>query len=122
MVIKEKKQIMTHSYRKKTVAFLIGLALTVNLFAGNTDRTGEAGAQELLINPWARSSGQGGANSASIVGLESTYLNVAGIAFIPKTELIFSHADYLAGTGISINAFGFTQKVGETGALALSVM
>lgn len=28
--------------------------------AGNKDRSGQAGASELLINPWAKSSGCGG--------------------------------------------------------------
>ena len=32
--------------------------------AGNPDRVGSAGASQLLINPWARSSGLGGANIA----------------------------------------------------------
>ena len=83
-------------------------------------RTGEAGASELLINPWAQSSGMSGANTASIRGLESVFLNVAGLAGIESTELIFSHASWFAD--ISINAFGFGQKIGDTGVLALSVM
>ena len=93
-----------------------------NSFAGNDARAGQAGATELLINPWARSSGWGGANSASVHGLEAMYLNVAGIAFTQKTELIFSSTDYLQGSGIRINAFGFTQKVGESGVLGFGIM
>jgi len=91
-------------------------------FAGNPDRAGSAGAQELLINPFARSSGWGGANSSRVRGLESMFLNVAGIAFTKKTEVIFSRTNWLSGAGISINNFGFTQHVGETGALGLNVM
>jgi len=91
-------------------------------YAGNEDRVGEAGASQLLINPWARSSGWGNAGSATVRGLESVYLNVAGIAFTNQSELIFSHTNYLRGTGISINAFGLTQKVSETGVLGISVM
>lgn len=91
-------------------------------FAGNPDRAGSAGAQELLINPFARSSGWGGANSSKVRGLESMFLNVAGIAFTKKTEVIFSRTNWLSGAGISINNFGFTQHVGETGALGLNVM
>ncbi len=111
--------------RKSTKsAALIGAALLLVTagFSGNVDRSGQAGATELLINPWARSSGWAGANSSNATGLEATYSNVAGIAFIPKTELIFSYTDYLVGSGISISSFGFTQRVGETGALALTVM
>ena len=92
------------------------------VLAGNADRAGQAGAPELLINPWARSSGMAGSNSASVKGLEAMNLNVAGIAFTRKTELIFSHTNWLVGTGIGINSFGFTQGVGETGTVGLSVM
>ncbi|PLX01042.1 MAG: DUF3308 domain-containing protein, partial [Marinilabiliales bacterium] len=92
------------------------------VFAGNEQRAGQAGAPELLINPWARSSGMGGANTASVQGLEAIYLNVAGTAFINKTDLMFSHNQYLVGTGIGIYAFGFAQKVGEAGVLSLGVM
>jgi hypothetical protein len=77
---------------------------------------------ELLINPWARSSGWGGANSAGVRGLESQFLNVAGLAFTKKTELLFSHTNWLSGTDIGINSFGLSQKVGESGVLGLGVM
>ncbi len=90
--------------------------------AGNKDRTGQAGASELLINPWARSSGWGGANIAHVKGLEGLYGNVAGIAHTKTTELIFSHTQWLKGSEIDINTFGLTQKVGETGVLGLGIM
>jgi hypothetical protein len=91
-------------------------------FAGNPDRAGQAGATELLINPWARSSGWGGANSSACRGLESMYLNIAGTAFTKKTEILFCRTNWLVGTGININSFGFTQKVGATGVLGLGIM
>ncbi|GAB4144467.1 MAG: hypothetical protein Fur0041_19370 [Bacteroidia bacterium] len=93
-----------------------------NLNAGNKDRAGQAGATELLINPWARSSGWAGANTASVRGLEAMYMNVAGTAFTQRTELMFCRTNWLVGTGININSFGFTQRVGETGALGLGIM
>ena len=43
-------------------------------FAGNEQRAGQAGASELLINPWARSSGWAGANIAGVRGLEGCIL------------------------------------------------
>ncbi|MCX6296223.1 MAG: hypothetical protein NTX97_09175, partial [Bacteroidetes bacterium] len=95
---------------------------TNNLLAGNPDRSGQAGATELLINPWARSSGWAGANIAGARGLEASFLNVAGTAFTKKTELLFTRTNWLKGTDININAFGLTQRVGETGAIGLSVM
>ena len=105
-------------------ALFTGIVLTSSHFvkAGNEDRAGQAGATELLINPWTRSSGFGGANSASVRGLESQFLNVAGTAFTRKTELLFARTNWLVGTGIHINAFGISQKVGETGALSLGIM
>lgn len=95
---------------------------TGNVFAGNEDRAGQAGASELLINPWARSSGFGSANIAGVRGLEGQFLNVAGTAFTRKTELLFANTSYLKGTGINLNAFGFAQKVGASGVLALGFM
>jgi hypothetical protein len=90
--------------------------------AGNEDRAGQAGAAELLVNPWARSSGWGGVNTANGKGLDALYTNVAGLAFTERTEVIFSHTQWLKGTGINIASFGFSQKIGETGVLGLSVM
>lgn len=91
-------------------------------YAGNEDRSGQAGASELLINPWARSGALGGANTASVTGLEATYLNIAGTAFTRKTEIGFSNTNYLKGTDIKVNAFGLTQKVGESGVVGISLM
>lgn len=89
--------------------------------AGNPDRAGSAGAGHLLINPWARTSGLANSGMASVNGAEASFLNVAGLAFVRKTDLIFSNNQYLVGTGIKINAVGFAQKVGESGAIGISV-
>jgi len=89
--------------------------------AGNPQRSGSAGAPELLINPFARSSGMADASTASVMGLESTYMNVAGLAHTKKTEVIFSNTQWLVGTGISINNFGIAQRVGASGVLGISV-
>ncbi|MGB3077101.1 MAG: hypothetical protein WBB36_17385, partial [Chitinophagales bacterium] len=88
---------------------LILLLVSFGAFAGNKDRQGEAGASELLINPWARSSGWDGLNTACIHGIEAINMNVAGLAFTRKTELVFAHTNWLGGTGISFNALGFAQ-------------
>jgi hypothetical protein len=101
---------------------LATLLSTEKVSAGNNDRVAQAGASELLINPWARSSGWASANTASVRGLESVFGNVAGIAFTKKTELIFSRTNWLQGSGISINSFGFAQRVGETSVIAVSAM
>jgi len=105
----------------RTISFLCLFSLiSLSLMAQGDERTGQAGASELLINPWAYGSGMAGANTASTRGLESVYLNVAGLTGVEGTELSFSHASWFAD--ISINAFGFAQKIGDTGAMALSIM
>lgn len=100
----------------------VALGLCQYSFAGNEDRAGTSGATELLINPWARSSGWGGMNIASVRGVESAFLNIAGTSFVKKTEVSFTHTQYLKGSEININALGLTQKVGASGALTLSLM
>ncbi|MEO8150878.1 MAG: PorV/PorQ family protein [Bacteroidia bacterium] len=92
------------------------------VYAGNNDRAGSAGATELLINPWGRSSGWGGANTAGVRGLEAQFTNVAGMAFTKKTELLFAHTIYLQGSDIKLNAFGISQRVGESGVFGLGIM
>lgn len=111
------------SYFKKIfLSLLIMSGFSANpLFAGNPDRVGQAGAMELLINPWARSSGWAGANTAGIAGGEAMRFNVAGILGVNKTELNFARTTWLSGTDIYINSFSFTQKVGSEGNGALSV-
>jgi hypothetical protein len=107
-------------------AAIIALMLPFNnSFAGNPQRAGQAGASELLINPWARTSGWGGANIAGVRGLEGIFSNVAGLAFTEKTELIFSQTQWLKfgdDAVADISSFGFSQKVGESGVLGFSVM
>ncbi len=118
--------------KKIKIFLLIILILPLNqLLAGNPQRSGQAGAAELLINPWARTSGWAGANVAGVRGLEGIYSNVAGLAFTQKTELIFSQTSWLqygnkmfsANDAVSsISSFGFSQKVGESGVLGMAVM
>ncbi len=107
----------------KIITGLFAVALLpAMVYAGNEQRAGSAGASELLINPWARSSGWGGANTAGVKGLEGAYLNIAGTAFVKSTELIFCNTQWAVGTGININSFGLSQKLGEAGVLTLSMM
>jgi hypothetical protein len=113
---------MISNNRFKFKALAVSIILAGSVMAGNSDRAGQAGGTQLLINPFARSSGWGSANSASIMGLESQYLNVAGVAHTEKTELLVARTNWLVGTGISINSFGFSQKLGGASALAFGVM
>lgn len=85
------------------------------------ERVGQAGAQELLINTMPRSSGLNGIDISSSSGIESSLVNPAGVAKTTGTELLFSHALWLVGTDIRVNAFGFSQSLGESGVLGLQV-
>lgn len=109
-------------FNKTVFSIALITVSSLNLFAGNKDRTGQAGAYELTINPWARSSGFQSLNSASVRGIESSNLNIAGLAFTKKTELVFSNTNWLKGSDIHLNAFGISQKVGQNGALGLSIV
>ena len=49
---------MNKSFRYIVLSFVVLLGLSApQAFAGNKDRSGQAGASELLINPWAATSG-----------------------------------------------------------------
>jgi hypothetical protein len=98
------------------------LGMSVQAFAGNKDRTGQAGATELLINPWAQSTGVFFQNTAYVKGLEAMKTNIAGLAFVDKMELGVANSQYLAGTGVSINNLGVAQKLGSTGVIGLNIM
>jgi hypothetical protein len=105
------------------ILFAVSLAFPFeSLKAGNKDRSGSAGATELLINPWARSTGWGGVNTANIKGLEAIFGNVAGTAFTQNLEVIFAHTQWFQGSGVSLNSFGLTTKVGESGVIGLAIM
>jgi len=98
-------------YRTLLICIMLGFfATTFTVMAGNKDRSGQSGAQHLLIDPWARSAGWSSCGVAEIRGLESVFSNVAGLAFAKRTEISFTHTQYLAGGGgININAFGVAQ-------------
>lgn len=95
---------------------LVGLLLSsVTVFGGNPDRSGGAGATQLNVNPYARSAGYGGTNTASVRGIESFNLNIAGLAYTSKTDIAFSRMSFLQGSGVSVNNFGLAQALGEDG-------
>lgn len=91
-------------------------------WSGNPDRQGEAGAYELLLNPWARSAGLHTLNTSMISGVEALRLNPAGLVRIDQLEVVMSRANYLQGTGISLNALGLGRKIGDNGAFGFSLM
>jgi len=101
---------MKRLLRHQLLLILPGLLLITapSVYGGNKDRSGQAGASELLINPWARSSGWGNVNTANVRGLEGMFINIAGTAFTPRTEIGFCNTTWLKGSDVKINAFGLT--------------
>jgi hypothetical protein len=107
--------------KNATALFSLITIFTASLFAGNEDRAGSAGGTQLLINPFARSSGLAGSNMAGAKGIEGMFLNVADLASVTKLELMFSNANWLSGSDISINSIALGAKVGESSVLGLSI-
>lgn len=101
---------------------LLTTVATSTAFAGNPERAGQAGAGQLLMNPYARSSGWAAAGQSRARGIEAQFMNIAGTAFTKKTEVNFSRTNWLVGSGIYMNSFGLTQHVGETGAIGFGVV
>lgn len=102
----------------------VGLFLTTTiLHAGNEDRVGSAGSSHLLVNPWARSSAMGDANIASSKGVEAAYTNIAGLAYVDKTQLKFNYSNWMgSSSGIGFSAAGFAQKLkGDSSVLSVSI-
>jgi hypothetical protein len=121
----KKYNLMKNIYSILLAMFLVGLMMLSpsNANAGNKDRSGQAGASELLINPWARSAGWGGVGTSCTQGLEALFSNIAGTGFTTGTELIFSYTNWLQGSGVDIYTFGISQKLGENkGVLTVAVM
>lgn len=107
---------------KRVYTVAAALLISGAALAGNPDRIGQAGATQLLINPWAQTSGFGWAATSNVRGIESTFFNVGGLAHSKKTELAFSNTNWLVGTDVQINAFGFAQSLGGEGVLSMTVM
>jgi hypothetical protein len=110
------------NFSKKALVAVCAITMSFNSFGGNKDRVGQSGAPEMLINPWARSTGLFAQNTAAVGGIEAMKLNIAGLAQDSVTEVGLSHGIYLSGSGISINNIAVAQKVGEVGVIGLNVM
>lgn len=109
---------MKNTYKSLIICVLVALisvSTSYSVLAGNRDRSGQAGASHLLIDPWARTNGMANAGIAEVRGLESVYSNVAGLSFVKRTDFAFNRTQYLVGSncGININAIGFAQHLGK---------
>ena len=106
---------------KKSIATFALLAASAAAFAGNPVRSGSAGASELLINPWARTAAWSEGNTANVMGLESLYSNIAGLAFTNGLQTGFANTQWLVGSGIQLNSAAFATPSGNEGVLGIHV-
>jgi len=110
---------MKNLYRGSLLFLLLPMFATA--WAGNPDRQGEAGAGQLLINPWARSAGLHSLNTSSVGGIDALFMNVGGLARFERTQIAINHTRYLEGADMGLNALGFAQRVGR-GAFGVSLV
>ncbi len=108
---------------KNNISKILGVSLVLLMsipavYAGNKDRIGSNGAEQLKINPWARSGGFGNANSASVIGVEATFLNVSGLAMTRKMDISINYSSWLGGSGIGISSIGYGQRLGDYSVVA----
>ncbi len=88
--------------------------------AGNTDRTGTAGASELFIPVGARGIAMGAASNEFLNGVEALYYNPAGLSRMSHgVEGLFSHMSYIADVNVDYGAVGIS--AGDFGSLGFSL-
>jgi len=107
--------------RKIYKIVVIGVLLFTKGYGGNPERTGQAGATQLMINPYAYSSGFNSLNVSRVYGVEGFAINPAGIAGKPGAAFQFSHTKWLLGSDININALGFTYRWESGSALGFAL-
>lgn len=84
---------------------LLVLAAAAPAFAGAGNRTGTAGASELLIPVGTRDIGMGGASVSTARGVDALFWNPASVAQMDNSAaLYFSHMSYIADIGVQYGA------------------
>jgi hypothetical protein len=102
----------------KVLAVVLMLLMVAGFsFAGNPEKKGTAGAEELLIPMGARGTALAGAALASINGVDAIYWNPAGLANTESSvEATFSYMSYIADINVSYGAIGVKTGLGSLGA------
>jgi len=108
-------------FRNITLSAALLVFTASMVIAGNPDRQGEAGAAELLLNPWARSAGLHSMNTSTVSGLESMRMNIAGLSRIVGKELILANTRLYEGSDVKMNALAFGNKMGSNGAFGITL-
>jgi hypothetical protein len=103
-----------------SVVLVLVLLATSMTLAGNKNRIGSAGAQELLIPVGARGIALGGSAISSVTGVDALYWNPAGIVRgANNVETMFSYTSYMADIGVNYAAV--VAKAGNIGTFGFSV-
>ncbi|MBN2090480.1 PorV/PorQ family protein [candidate division KSB1 bacterium] len=102
------------------VIAIIALTFSVTTaIAGNKDKVGGAGAQQLLIPVGSRGIALGGSFNAIVSGNEAIYWNPAGLAAsTATTEATFCNLQWIADT--QVNYFAVSSKFGNIGSFGIS--
>lgn len=100
---------------------ILSASIVTMCFAGNPDRQGEAGAGELLLNPWARSAGLHSMGTSFASGVEALRLNPAGIGRLSGREVYFGNTRLYEGSTLQHNSVGYAQRGKGNGAFGFSL-
>lgn len=101
------------------VTLAILMVLTVQAFAGASNRAGTNAASELLIPVGARYIGMGGASAATVAGVDAIYWNPAGLDRSPyRAAAQFSQMTYIADINVTYAAVA--AKFGGLGSVGLA--
>ena len=110
--------------KKLLPAFLLLLIVSslgiTAVYAGSDNRTGTAGAMELLLPVGSRGSALSGSLNAIATGVDAIRWNPAGMARGGGgIEAMFSTMSYIAD--IRVNYFALSSSIGEIGSLGFSI-
>jgi len=101
------------------IALVLLIVSVGSSYGGNEDRSGTAGATELLIPVGARGSALAGSVVANSYGVDALYWNPAGLAWLEGTEAMASYLPYIADINVTYAAVG--KNIEDFGVVALSV-
>jgi hypothetical protein len=111
---------MRPTYQIVTAIALLFVLAGGIAFAGGGNRVGSAGADQILMPVGARSIALGNSFTAGITGVNSLYLNPAGLsASTARAEAMFSQMNTIGDVGVSYFAVG--SSFGGFGHLAFSI-
>jgi len=112
---------MTLNVKRSAVGLMLLLGvLTMTTFSSNKDRTGTAGAQELLIPVGARGVALGLNGSLFTTGVDAIYWNPAALCRMDNSvQAMFSQMSYIADINVSYGAIGVS--AGDFGTLGFSL-